>query len=76
MELTHKSRRRWSLFLLLIWLPVYIVIAITLLGYIDNLNKFLAIPIYAVLGVAWAYPFKFVFKGIGKADPDADDADS
>ena len=71
MALSHTSRKRWSLFLLLVWLPVYIVIAITALGYVGDLNKFLAIPIYAILGVAWALPFKFVFKGIGKEDPDA-----
>ncbi len=25
--------------------------------------------IYLVLGVAWAIPFKFIFKGVGKDDP-------
>ena len=71
MALSYKSRKRWSLFLLVVWLPVYIVIAITLLGYVGDLNKFIAIPIYAILGVAWAVPFKFIFTGIGKEDPDA-----
>jgi hypothetical protein len=28
--------------------------------------------IYIALGVVWAIPFKFVFKGIGQADPNAD----
>jgi len=26
-----------------------------------------------VLGTAWAFPLKFVFKGIGQVEPDADD---
>jgi hypothetical protein len=26
--------------------------------------------IYVALGVIWALPFKFVFRGIGQADPD------
>ncbi|MEC7300698.1 MAG: DUF2842 domain-containing protein, partial [Pseudomonadota bacterium] len=29
--------------------------------------------IYIGLGVLWALPFKFVFKGVGQADPDAQD---
>jgi hypothetical protein len=49
-------------------LPVYIVIAITILALIGDLNKYLAIIVYAVLGVAWAFPFKFVFQGIGKTE--------
>ena len=29
--------------------------------------------IYVALGVLWALPFKFIFKGVGQADPDQDD---
>jgi hypothetical protein len=29
--------------------------------------------IYTVLGVIWAFPFKYIFRGIGQADPDQDD---
>ena len=68
MALSYKSRRRWSLFLLLVWLPVYVVIAISVLALMGDLNKYLAILVYAVLGVAWAFPFKFVFQGIGKTE--------
>ena len=68
MALSYKARRRWSLFLLVVWLPVYIVIAITILALIGDLNKYLAILVYAVLGVAWAFPFKPLFKGIGKTE--------
>ena len=68
MSLSYKARRRWSLFLLVVWLPVYIVIAITILALIGDLNKFLAIIVYAVLGIAWALPFKSLFQGIGKTE--------
>jgi len=33
----------------------------------------LELGIYVALGIVWALPFKFVFKGIGQADPDSDD---
>ncbi len=71
MALSYKARKRWSLFLLVIWLPLYVILAVTVLGWIGGLNKYLAVIVYAILGVAWALPFKFVFKGIGKEDPDA-----
>jgi len=29
--------------------------------------------IYVFLGIAWVFPFKSVFMGIGQADPDAPD---
>ena len=29
--------------------------------------------IYISLGILWAIPFKFIFKGIGQADPDQHD---
>lgn len=66
MAMSDKSRRRWSLFLLLVWLPFYIFVVITVLAMMGDINKWLQIPIYLVLGVAWALPFKKIFTGIGK----------
>lgn len=73
MALSYKSRRRWSMVLLLVWLPVYIIVAITLLAYMPEIHKILQLLLFAFLGVAWALPFKFVFKGVGKEDPEASD---
>jgi len=70
MALSHKARRRWSLVVLLIWLPFYIVVAVTIMTAIPRLPMLIELLIYLVLGVAWAIPFKFVFKGVGKDDPD------
>lgn len=78
MPLSYKSRRRWSLLILLVGLPVYIVAAVTLMNTLfpDPLNPppFLAeLGIYIGLGIVWALPFKFIFRGVGQADPDSDD---
>lgn len=73
MGLSYKARRRWSLILLLVWLPAYIVLAVSLMTYIPRLPMVLELLAYTVLGVAWALPFRFVFKGVGKEDPDEDD---
>ncbi len=72
MALSHKARRRLSLLLLLVWLPAYVVVAITLVGLLDRPPFWLELAIYAGLGVAWALPFRAVFRGIGKA-PSQDD---
>lgn len=70
MPLSYKARRRWSLVLLLVWLPIYIVVAVTILNRIERPPIWLEVVIYVVLGIGWALPFKFVFKGVGQADPD------
>ena len=71
MALSYKARRRWSLVVLLIGLPVYIVVAVTLLNLIGRPHILVELLVYVVLGVLWALPFKNLFKGVGKVDPDA-----
>ncbi len=71
MTLSYKSRRRLSALVLIVGLPAYIVLAVTVMSNIDRLPHWLELPVYILLGVAWAFPLKFVFMGVGKADPDA-----
>lgn len=70
MALSYKARRRLSLLLLLVWLPAYIVLAITLVGLFDRPPFWLELLIYLGLGIIWVLPFRAVFKGVGRADPD------
>lgn len=75
MALSYKARRGWSLVLLLIWLPIYIVVVVTVMNILTRtvgLHGLVQFVLYVFFGVAWALPFKSVFKGIGQADPDAD----
>lgn len=72
MTLSYKARKRWSLVILVIGLPVYLVVAVTVVGLFERPPIWLELGIYLGLGVAWALPFKAVFKGVGKADPDAE----
>ncbi|WP_294607600.1 DUF2842 domain-containing protein [Roseovarius sp.] len=73
MALSYKARRRWSLVILLIGLPVYLVVAVSLVGLLDRPAFWLELLIYVGLGFIWIMPFKFIFKGVGQADPDAPD---
>ncbi len=72
MALSYKARKRWSLVILVIGLPVYLVVAVTVVGLFERPPIWLELGIYLGLGIAWALPFKAVFKGVGKADPDAE----
>lgn len=71
MALSYKARRRLSLLILLVGLPLYIVAAVTVISLFDQPPFLVELLIYVVLGIVWALPFKAVFKGVGKADPDA-----
>lgn len=75
MALSHKARRRWSLVILLIGLPLYIVVAVTIVNLLDRPNILVELLVYAVLGIVWALPFKAVFSGIGQPDPEAEARD-
>ena len=70
MALSYKARRRWSLVILLIGLPLYVVVTVGVIGLFDRPPIWLELLIYVSLGVLWALPFKFIFRGIGQADPD------
>lgn len=73
MALSYKARRRWALVILILGLPIYIVAAITILNWLERPPILLELLIYVALGVIWALPFRFIFRGIGQADPDAKD---
>ena len=73
MALSYKARKRLSFLILLVGMPLYVVVVISVVGLMDRTN----IPIwaefamYAVLGVIWVLPFKAIFRGTSKPDPDA-----
>lgn len=73
--MTYKARKRLALFILVVGMPAYVVFAVTVMSNIDRLPKWLELPTYIFLGIAWAFPFRWVFLGIGKDDPDAPQQD-
>ena len=72
MALSYKARRRWSLIILVIGLPLYAGLVVNLIAILPVLPKVLELIMYVFLGIAWIVPLKYVFQGIGQADPDAD----
>ena len=71
MALSYKARRRLSLFVLLVVMPAYVVLAVSLMNSIARLPMWLEVPAYVMLGFGWILPFKRVFIGVGQPDPDA-----
>ncbi len=74
MALPLKARRRWTLVILLVGLPVYVVVAVTILALLDRPPVWVELLVYIILGIAWALPFKSVFKGVGQQDPSENEA--
>lgn len=72
MALSYKARKRWSLVILLVGLPIYIVLAVNIVAWLGRPHIAVEFFVYVFLGFLWMLPFRFVFLGVGKADPDAD----
>jgi hypothetical protein len=71
MKLTWAARRRWALVLLLVGLPLYIVAVVTVMNRLGRPGILVELLVYVALGIAWALPFRFIFLGVGRADPEA-----
>jgi hypothetical protein len=72
MRLSWRSRRRWALVVLLVGLPVYIGLALVLVGLFDRPPVLVELAVYVALGIVWALPLRAVFAGIGHGERAAD----
>lgn len=67
-----KTRKRLSLLVLVVGLPLYIVAAVTLVNWMDarfgRQPILVEIAIYVGLGIVWILPFKRIFSGIGREE--------
>ena len=62
MTIGYKNRRRISLLLLLVGLPMYIILAVNLVSLFERPSILVELVIYLGLGIICAFPFKFIFK--------------
>lgn len=76
MAMGYKARKRLALAVLVVGLPAYILLAVTIMsGMMTNqirLPGVVEFVVYVALGIGWAFPLKWVFQGIGQPDPDGD----
>jgi hypothetical protein len=69
-RLSYRMRKRLALLILVIGLPLYIGLVWGIMGVLNRPPIWAEFLIYVALGIVWALPFKFIFKGVGQADPD------
>ncbi len=69
-KMSYKMKRRLSLLILLVGLPVYIILIVNLISSFDRPNFVVELLIYLLSGVVWAFPLKSVFRGVGQAEED------
>jgi hypothetical protein len=69
--LSYGARRFWSIVVLVIGLPVYIVVAVNVVEMFERPAFWVELLIFVALGIIWMLPLRFVFLGVGRADPDA-----
>ncbi|WP_371832318.1 DUF2842 domain-containing protein [Rhodalgimonas zhirmunskyi] len=66
-----KARKRLSIIVLLIGMPAYVVVAVTVVNMFDLTQHFLLqLLVYVGLGIVWILPFRELFRGIGQPGPD------
>ncbi len=70
MSLNYKARRRISLLVLVFGLPMYIIGAVSVVNWLGRPPLFVELLVYVTLGIVWALPFRFIFRGVGQADPE------
>ena len=57
--------------ILLVGLPLYVVAAVSLVARFERPGTAAELAIYVGLGLIWALPFRFVFRGVARPDPEA-----
>jgi len=70
MALSVKARKRWSIVVLLVALPLYIMVAVSVVALFDRPPILLELAIYIGLGVLWVFPLKALFRGVDAGDPE------
>lgn len=67
-----KTRKRLSLLVLVVLMPLYVVAAVTMMNWLDTQFGrqpiLIEVLVYLALGVLWALPFRRVFRGVGKGE--------
>lgn len=69
--MSYKARKWLAGLILVFGLPLYIVVAVNLVSQFERPSILVELLVYVGLGVIWAIPLKYVFKGIGQPDPDS-----
>jgi hypothetical protein len=67
--MSYSTRKILCAVLLMVGLPLYIVVASTLVGLFERPGPLVELAVYVGLGIVWALPLRSLFRGIARADP-------
>lgn len=75
MALSYRARKRLSLLILAVGMPLYIVVAVNVVDWANarwgRLPIWAELAVFVTLGLIWALPCRSLFRGIGQPDPEA-----
>ncbi len=67
-----KTRKRLALLILVVGMPAYVVLAVTLMNWMDarfgRQPVWIELLVYVGLGLLWILPLKRVFRGVGHGE--------
>ena len=66
--MSYKLKRRLSLFILIVGLPLYVILIVNFISSFDRPNFLVELLIYLLSGIVWALPLRSVFRGVGQAE--------
>ena len=69
--MTYRSRKRLAILVLLVGLPLYVGVAIGVVGLFERPPILVELLVYVGLGVLWIVPLRKLFLGVARPDPDA-----
>ena len=70
MALSYKARKRLALLILVVGMPAYVVVAVSVVNMLERPPIWAELLVYIGLGFLWALPFRRIFRGIGQPDPE------
>ena len=66
--MSYKLKRRLSLFILIVGLPLYVILIVNLISSFDRPNFLVELLIYLLSGIVWALHLRSIFRGVGQAE--------
>ena len=69
--MSYRTRKAICAVLLMVGLPLYVVVALTVVGLFDRPGPLVELAVYVGLGILWALPLRGLFLGIARPDPKA-----
>ncbi len=72
--MTYRTRKLVAILVLVLGLPGYVAVAWVVLSAMGRQPLLVEVAVYVTLGVIWVLPLRRLFLGLGRPDPEGDQA--